>query len=100
MGLFDYIKCEMRLPGDGTPPLQFQTKDTPEQYLKAYTITEQGRLVEDESQTRVPYHGDIHFYTDDEDGGWWEYRARFSEDVCTGIAVIEAPTGGNMELGK
>lgn len=45
MGMFDYIICEMPLPKTPEPPVgTFQTKDTPDQYMTTYTITEDGRL--------------------------------------------------------
>jgi len=46
MGMFDYIKCNMPLPETPVPPPShgFQTKDTPDQYMTEYTITEDGRL--------------------------------------------------------
>lgn len=122
MGLFDYITCEMPLPETPTPPPgdDFQTKDTPDQYMTTYTITADGRLtwrpyhleevpqherpypdgdgllgamgsirrVEKEPEA-IPYHGDIHFCHYREPGEWWEYRARFTEGVCSGISLVE-----------
>jgi hypothetical protein len=48
MGMYDYIKCEHPLP-DGFDPskIQWQTKDTYEQYLETYTISADGRLLYD-----------------------------------------------------
>lgn len=46
------------------------------------------RRVEQEAVT-VPYHGDIEFYTLGDNRGWWDYRARFTEGVCAGIALVE-----------
>lgn len=38
----------------------------------------------------IPFHGDIHFYESGWNaGGWWEYRARFSDGVCKGITLVE-----------
>lgn len=62
MGMFDYVKCERIMPDglDGHGIL-FQTKDTPDQYMHIYTITEQGRLVNDKvhyintPQEELPY---------------------------------------------
>jgi len=97
----------------------FQTKDTPDQYMTLYTITADGRLmwrpyemvsvpkeerphpnddgllglmgcmkrVEQEPEA-VPFHGDIDFYHY-ASGGWWEYRARFTEGVCKAITLLE-----------
>ena len=46
MGMFDYIVCEAELPDVpvSLEGVQFQTKDTPDQYLTVYTITKDGRL--------------------------------------------------------
>lgn len=46
MGMFDYIDCRAELPETEVPPPSriFQTKDTPDQYMTVYTITEDGRL--------------------------------------------------------
>jgi hypothetical protein len=94
---------------------KFQTKDTPYQYMTTYTITADGRLtwrpydmqtvpVEERpypdmpiigSQRRVeqepeaiPFHGDVDFYHY-ASGGWWEYRARFTEGICKAITLLE-----------
>lgn len=48
------------------------------------------RKVEREPEC-LDFHGDIRFYTSDEDGGWWEYKARFTEGVCAGIEIVETP---------
>lgn len=49
MGMFDYVKCECPLP-EGVPEwvkpdIEFQTKDTPAQYMEIYVITAEGRLI-------------------------------------------------------
>ena len=44
MGLFDYIRCKYRHEGID-PEAEYQTKDTPAQYMERYTITEDGRLI-------------------------------------------------------
>jgi hypothetical protein len=46
MGVFDYINCKYPLPPDGKvhDGVEFQTKDTDEQYLRAYDIREDGTL--------------------------------------------------------
>lgn len=71
MGMFDYIVCNMPLPGiiptwykDGH---QFQTKDTPEQYLKTYTIDADGTISGPDAET---IHGTIEFYCSNQCGGW------------------------------
>jgi|SRR3990167_1338368 len=63
MGMFDYIECEYPLP-DGfiaESSNQFQTKDTPDQMLNTYVITEDGRLTKKDG-TPVVYDGLIEFY--------------------------------------
>lgn len=127
MGLFDYIKCEMPLPGEPKPPdTLFQTKDTDDQYMTVYTITTDGKLTwrpyvfeavppserpfpnaegikglrgsirrKEDPPAPIPYHGDITFYHLSREREWWEYRARFTEGVCTRITLEEhrPPTG-------
>jgi hypothetical protein len=44
MGMFDYVRCKYPLPVAGANDLQFQTKDTPEQYMENYEIRENGTL--------------------------------------------------------
>lgn len=44
MGMFDYLTCKYRLPVEGADGLEFQTKDTPSQYLDQYEIREDGSL--------------------------------------------------------
>jgi len=94
MGMFDFLKCDYPLP-IGYEKLQdheFQTKDTPEQYLLRYLITKDGRLKEgyekkeevvaeeteqeegsrlsslikkrkEQQEEFLDFHGDINFYT-------------------------------------
>jgi len=63
MGMFDYIKSEMPLPGTPAPPdVWFQTKDVPtgQLYLEKWIIRKDGRLVkfgvryEDHSDKTLP----------------------------------------------
>jgi hypothetical protein len=44
VGVFDYVNCKYPLPVPGTQDLEYQTKDTPEQYLESYEIREDGTL--------------------------------------------------------
>lgn len=119
MGMFDYIECRIPLP-EPTPPegIEWQTKDTPDQYLTRYVISEDGRLielgyrVEDRSDpnatglmrlrgaaTRIydvaldkviDYHGDIEFYgCNDATKEWWTYVARFTDGRCVRIWLEE-----------
>lgn len=69
MGMYDEIICHYPLPGDTpdyiTPDHRFQTKDTPEQYLKVYTIAEDGQFIGEDDYTGV-----IEFYTSNSIGCW------------------------------
>jgi len=44
MGLFDYLRCEIPLPAVGCEGYEFQTKDTPSQYMENYVIRADGSL--------------------------------------------------------
>jgi len=44
MGMFDDIKCKYPLPVAGANDLDFQTKDTPAQWMDKYEIREDGTL--------------------------------------------------------
>ena len=44
MGVFDYLICKYPLPVDGAGGAEFQTKDTPAQWLDHYEIREDGSL--------------------------------------------------------
>lgn len=45
MGLYDTVTCKYKLPEEDAQELSYQSKDTPEQYLRHYEITEDGRLM-------------------------------------------------------
>lgn len=91
MGMFDYIRCEYPLPDEGANELEYQTKDTPDQFMEHYLITSDGRLLKTTEsvaytekeyeklepsawgvrpwfrrvkiEEEVPYHGYIEFYS-------------------------------------
>lgn len=44
MGLFDYVRCHYPLPVEGAAALEYQTKDTPAQWLDEYEIRADGTL--------------------------------------------------------
>lgn len=44
MGMFDDLRCDMKLPND-CGVRNFQTKDTPDQYLEKYVIRANGTLM-------------------------------------------------------
>ncbi len=51
MGMFDYVKCEYPLPVAGANELEYQTKDTPCQWLDLYVIKADGTLWHEEYDT-------------------------------------------------
>lgn len=70
MGMFDYLKCEYPLPVEGANDLEYQTKDTPAQYMDIYTIRADGTLwyrpFSDQPQEWEPapdFTGEIRFGT-------------------------------------
>lgn len=114
MGMFDVIHCEYELPGN--PPAfaknaEFQTKDL-ECLLCRYTITADGRLVQDKQSGWVErnedsssFTGTINFYTNNivacgpgvyttngEDAVYLAYRATFVDNKLTKIEEIENRT--------
>lgn len=44
MGMFDNLRSNIPLPGLGLSDREFQTKDTPDQFLSSYEIREDGTL--------------------------------------------------------
>lgn len=85
MGLYDYVVCDLPLPGTKPkwlrPGHQFQTKDTPCQYMKTYTIGADGILIGPEDGP-LDYTGTIEFGCTNRTGGWGDvvYSAN-GEDV-------------------
>ncbi|HEV3456448.1 MAG TPA: hypothetical protein VHG32_07795 [Thermoanaerobaculia bacterium] len=63
MGVFDYLRCEHRLPDGWVPTKELQTKDTPAQWMELYVLREDGTLVDEKSGEAVPFHGCLEFYT-------------------------------------
>jgi hypothetical protein len=116
MGMFDYILCKYPLPLKSAQNLEFQTKDTPCQFMDYYEITESGRLkretydIEDRSDktakglaalagcmTRVnkrwvreTYTGEIRFYTSlgKNHTGWIEFSAYFVKGMLDQIHLV------------
>jgi len=117
MGMFDYIRCELPLPAPAAEGLEFQTKDTPAQWLDQYVIRADGMLwhevydIEDRSDpnaegllrlcgamTRVnqrwecltEFFGEVFFYKFEAPQGWLEFRARFVDGKLHGpIALVQ-----------
>ena len=119
MGMFDYLKCEYKLPDLGSgadndwissPSIFFQTKDTPSQTMSTYIISPNGELFEDYSAWNKEYQkssigGVIRFYEtmrhpDDNmdffggdnpyEMGWVELEAVFNNGNLVGeISLVE-----------
>jgi len=64
MGLFDELRCDLLLPDGWRPPegMLFQTKDTPDQFLSRYVLTDRGGLRQEGQQALIPFHGALTFY--------------------------------------
>ena len=101
MGMFDYIKFKPPLPvaiPEGMP--DWQTKDTPAQYMFTYEVTKKGELwelgwpVEDHRSRRIDFHGDICFYESHPvTKEWFVFLARFTDGKFSHVRrVIDAPT--------
>ena len=120
MGVFDYIRCEVEIPGIGAIPGTFQTKDTPAQYLDLYKIDAGGKLwheayeVEDKSEPgavgmmallgcRSPvnhrwepcvFTGCLEFYGETDDGRDIEVGATFIGGDMRVILPLNGPPVG------
>lgn len=104
MGMFDDIVCEYPLPA-GAPRTGYQTKDTPAQMLDTYTITADGRLLDEGGVAQEDFHGDLEFYYSNVSGSGpngyitgdnkpyeaWNFVARFTNGRVTHL------TGGRVE---
>jgi hypothetical protein len=112
MGMFDYLRVEIEIPGCGDCSAEeFQTKDF-ENLMDQYVITKNGELykecweykwIDDDSLQyiksyleRIPdsyrreyltnYHGDVNFYSGSMiDSKWRDYYARFTDGKLTKI---------------
>jgi len=65
MSLFDELRCDLLLPDGWRPPegTWFQTKDTPDQFLSRYVLTDRGGLRQEGQEALIPFHGALTFYT-------------------------------------
>jgi len=121
MGMFDYMRCQYPLPVEGAQELEYQTKDTPAQWLDQYEIRVDGTLwhedydIEDRSDqtadelhrilgmmTRVnerwepePMTGEIVFYANG-----FAFSAYFVDGMLKHLEILKAPnaevTGGPL----
>lgn len=91
MGMFDNIVCEYPIDAPKTVT-EWQTKDTPNQYLSTYVITKDGKLQLDGKI--VIFRGEIVFYGSEVIDGkadyekWWEYSALFDNGNLLNIRRI------------
>lgn len=114
MGMFDYIRFKVPLP-ESPPDLEWQTKDTPEQYLGTYEVREDGKLYwEKRTQEWVTdldsllgralkttstewlpccFTGGITFYSYEgkDTKKWWEYSAYFVNGEVKSIDLLQRP---------
>jgi hypothetical protein len=118
MGMFDYIRSELALPDD-PPAIQWQTKDTPSQYMDVYEIRADGSLWVEEydledcgdpkaegvmrlrgcmtpvNKRWVPCKltGEIQFYGAEDSNWqrWWEFSSYFIDGQMQSITNISKP---------
>lgn len=92
MGMFDYVVCEMNLPG--TVPAwiksghKFQTKDTPNQYLDTYSIAADGAFSGPDADN---FTGVVEFYTSNICGsgpGIYTDNGEDGESVCFNAVIV------------
>jgi hypothetical protein len=114
MGMFDYLKCKYPLPNAGDNDLEYQTKDTPAQFLDHYEIRTDGTLwhldydIEDRSDPNaeglarwagrlshvnerwepVPFTGEIRFYHYISEAGRTEFSAYFVNGMLNFLTPI------------
>ncbi len=98
--MFDYVRFKASLPVEIPSDwhAQWQTKDTPQQYLWIYEVTENGELwehgwpIEDHPPRRLEdFHGDICFYDSHHiTKEWFEFIARFTDGKLSRVwRVVE-----------
>lgn len=102
MGMYDELRCHYPLPVAGANERDYQTKDTPDQYLYRYEITAEGRLRHQEWDAETgpgsewfdhpDFLGEIRFYDCDKDGGWIEFSAYFVAGVVKELHLISDTT--------
>ena len=118
MGLFDYIRCSYPLPGGHADSGEFQTKDTPSQFMDHYEIREDGSLwhedydTEDRSDPRAEgvmslagmmtrvrkrwekdesFTGEIRFYRGSCEEDWREFSAYYIKGTLQSLITIIEP---------
>ena len=104
MGMFDDLRCNYPLPVAGANERDYQTKDTPCQYLHKYEITAEGVLrhqewdAEEGRKTEWIGHpdfvGEVRFYDCEKGGGWIEFSAYFVNGLLKELHLISDTTKG------
>lgn len=116
MGMFDELRCAYPLPAEGANDLEYQTKDTPAQWLDRYEIDKDGNLfheqydTEDRSdpqatgffalagcQTRVnkrmvrvhDFTGEIRFYDCPGPDEWIEFSSYFINGQLQSVTLLQ-----------
>ncbi len=107
MGMFDDLRCHYPLPVAGANDRDYQTKDTPCQYLNKYEITAEGTLrhqewdadegLSDEWIEHPNFLGEVRFYDLDKDGGWLEFSAYFVDGVLKELHLVRDTTKPTTE---
>ena len=104
MGMYDNLRCHYPLPASGFEGCEFQTKDTPAQFLDDYEIRGDGSLWHlaydikpqddggwqnvNERWERIPFEGAIRFYDIAGPTGWVEVAAFFVGGKVVGVTQI------------
>ena len=104
MGMFDDLRCHYPLPVPGANARDYQTKDTPCQYLNKYEITAEGVLRHKEWDAEEglgdkwighpDFVGEVRFYDYEDGGGWIEFSAYFVNGVLKELHLISDTTKG------
>jgi hypothetical protein len=97
MGFFDTIRCDYPLPDPSHQQLEFQTKNL-FCALSHYTITADGRLLEDHYRDgryvpvrEWPFYGDVIMGGGDPSRDWVDYFIRFTHGQVETIRRLEKP---------
>jgi hypothetical protein len=102
MGMYDELRCHYPLPVPGANERDYQTKDTPSQYLYHYEITAGGVLRHKEWDAEdglgsewighPEFTGEVRFYNIKDCGGWIEFSAYFVDGVVREMHLISDTT--------
>lgn len=115
MGMYDVVKCHHPLPGLGILEAEFQTKDTPEQFLDNYELRADGTLwhqaydLADRSTPEASWVGSVTktnprwertllsgvltFHGEDPDHGWLEFQALFVDGTLQDLQRVPEDSG-------